>query len=107
MLKENEIVVSAHALLYRDIENTDKQVVISKNNTRRRVYNGYYFEDTGCHIYVSTYCSHIFQHKNKMRSFIVNKETKEWRDYQTTFAEHHKPDKENPVENNEVITLIR
>lgn len=93
-LNENELIVQAHAVKYHELEYDEKFVTITQNRTRRRIYNGWYFEDTGTHIYISTYYSGIFQHKAKMRNFIVNKVTKEWREL-TTIVEHHKPEKIN------------
>lgn len=91
VLQENEIVVSANAVKYHDIECHDNFVVVTQNHTRRRIYNGWHFEDTGSHIYISTFYAHIFQHKRKTRQFIVNTVTKEWRCYQSTIVEKHIP----------------
>lgn len=107
MLNESEIVVQAHAVKYHDIDYQDNYVVITQNRTRRRIYKGYYFEDTGSHIYVSTYCSGIFQHKHKIRNFIVNTVTKEWREFQHILIVEHKPEKKEPVENNRIDELTR
>lgn len=93
MLLENEIVVSACAVKYHDIECNENYIVVTQNRTRRRIYNGWHFEDTGAHIYISTFCCHVFQHKRKTRQFIVNTVTKEWRCYQSTFVEKHVPSK--------------
>lgn len=105
LLEENEIVVSANAVKYHGLEYHEKYVTITQNRTRRRVYNGYYFEDTGTHIYVSTFCSNIFQHKRKERKFIVNTVTKEWRDFVYKVVEVHVPERINPVENNTIPEL--
>jgi len=96
-IQQNEIIVSACQVKYHDIEYHDKYVVVTQNRTRRRVYAGWYFEDTGTHIYVSTYCSGMFQHKRKIRQFIVNTVTKEWRDFQSVIVERHKPEKVNKI----------
>jgi hypothetical protein len=101
----NEIVAHAHAVKYHELEYHDDFVVITQNRTRRRVYNGYHFEDTGVHIFVSTFVSHIFQHKAKTRSFLVNTITKEWKDYQSVIIEKHKPEKISPIENNLIKEL--
>lgn len=106
-LSDNEIVVTAQAVKYHDIEYHDSYVVVTQNRTRRRIYNGYYFEDTGAHIYVSLFYSHIFQCKKKLRQFIVNTITKEWRDFQSVIIEHHKPERIEPVKSNEHADLIR
>lgn len=97
MLNDNEIIANAQAVKYHDIEYHDKFVVITQNRTRRRVYDGYYFEDTGTNIYVSTFYSHLFQHKNKLRNFIVNTITKEWREYQSVIIEKHIPERKEPI----------
>lgn len=100
MLNSNEIIVNACPVRYSDVEYHDNYVVITQNRTRRRVYSGYYFEDTGTHIYVSTACSHWFQHKRKARQFILNTVTKEYRDLVTYEVERNHPERVNPVENN-------
>jgi predicted MPP superfamily phosphohydrolase len=105
MLKENEIVVQAHSVKYHDINYTDDYVVVTQHRTKRRIYNGFHFEDTGSHIYISTYCSGIFQHKYKVRNFVVNTVTKEWRNFETTILIRHKPDKIEKVESNEIENL--
>lgn len=104
-LNDNEIVAQAHAVKYHDIDYQDAYVVITQNRTRRRVYNGYHFEDTGSHIYVSTYCSDMFQHKYKVRNFIVNTVTKEWREFKHILVTEHKPEKKEPVNNNRIKDL--
>ena len=106
-LKENEIVVQAQAVKYHDIDYQEGYVVITQNRTRRRIYNGFYFDDTGNHIYVSTYCVGIFQHKTKIRNFIVNTVTKEWREFQHILIVEHKPEKKEPVENSQAFHLRR
>lgn len=100
MLNNTEIVVNACPVKYSDIEYHDNFVVITQNRTRRRVYAGYYFEDTGTHIYVSTACADMFQHKRKVRQFIVNTVTKEYRDLVTYEVEKNHPERVEPVENN-------
>ena len=104
-LEKNEIICSAQAVKYHDIEYSDDFVTITQNRTRRRVPNGYYFDDTGTHIYVSPYYSGIFQHKNKYRKFILNKETKEWRDFQAVIIEKHIPEKIEHKKNNTIERL--
>ena len=54
---------------------------------------------------VSTFYSHIFQHKAKVRYFVLNKETKEWRDWQTVIIERHTPEKLTPKESNIIEEL--
>lgn len=107
MFDKNEIIVHSQAVKYHHIEYHDNFVVVTQNHTRRRVYDGWYFEDTGTHIYVSTYCSGMFQHKKKMRQFIVNTVTKEWRDFQSVIVERHKPEKKEPVNIEPYADLIR
>lgn len=107
MLQENETITQAQPVKYQDIEYCDNYVVITQNRTRRRVYNGFHFEDTGTHIYISTYYADIFQHKNKIRRFIVNTVTKEWRDYQAIVIEKHKPEIKDPKENNFIKELVK
>lgn len=106
-LRENEIVVNAQRVKYHGIEYHDNFVTIEQNRTRRRVPKGYYFEDNGVEIYVSTFYSGIFQHQKKMRKFIVDKVTKEWRDFIGTLTEVHHPEKVEPVDNNEINQLKR
>lgn len=105
MLQENEIRCPAHAVKYHSIEYSDKYVTITQNRTRRRVPIGYYFEDTGNYIYVSPYYSCIFQHKKKVRMFILNMATKEWRDFPTVIIERHKPDIKEPKSDNTIKRL--
>jgi len=104
-LRENEIVVTAQRVKYRCVEYHDGFVTIEQNRTRRRVPKGYYFEDSGAEIYVSTFYSHIFQHQAKLRRFIVNKVTKEWRDFIGVSVEHFTPEKREPKDNNEIDEL--
>lgn len=106
-LQENEIIVQANAVKYHNVECHDNFIVVTQNHTRRRIYNGWFFEDTGTHIYISTYYSHIFQHKNKTRQFVVNTITKEWHDFQSVIIERHKPEKKEPVNIVPYADLIR
>jgi len=84
----DEIIVIGFPVKYHGIEYHDDYVVITQNRTRRRVPKGYYFEDTGVNIYVSPYYAHIFQHKKTKRNFILNKETKNWRNYEPIVTIH-------------------
>lgn len=104
-LLENEILCPAQRVKYRCIEYHDGYVTIEQNRTRRRVPDGYHFDDNGVYIYISTFYSHIFQHKAKVRYFVLNKETKEWRDWQTVIVERHRPEKLEPVEQNIIEEL--
>lgn len=104
-LQEGEIIVSANPVRYHDIAYFDDYIVVTQHRTRRRIYNGFYFEDTGSHIYLSTFVSGIFQCKRKERKFIVNTITKEWRDYTLTLVKHHHPEKKEPIPNNIINTL--
>jgi hypothetical protein len=106
-LQENEIVVAGNAVKYHAIEYAQNFVIITQNRIRRRIYKGWYFDDTGTHIYVSVYYSHIFQHKSKTRQFIVNTATKEWRDYQAIVIEHHKPERIEPKPTQPYADLIK
>lgn len=105
-LQEHEIVVSTHAVKYHDIEYHENYIVVTQHRTRRRVYKGYYFEDTGAHIYVSTYCSGMFQCKRKVRNFILDKFTKEWRE-NIVIVEHHVPERIEPIEIKPDESLIK
>lgn len=104
-LKPSEILCPAQRVKYRCVEYHDGYVTIEQNKTRRRVPDGYHFDDNGVYIYVSTFYSHIFQHKAKVRYFVLNKETKEWRDWQTVIVERHRPEKLEPVEQNIIEEL--
>lgn len=103
--RTDEIIVNAQRVKYHAIEYHDNYVTIEQNRTRRRVPKGYYFEDNGVEIYVSTFYSHIFQHQAKLRHFIVNKVTKEWRDFIGVEIEHYTPEKMEPIDNNEIKEL--
>ena len=92
---------------YHRIEYHDGYVTIEQNRTRRRVPDGYHFEDDGQYICVSTFYSHNFQHKTKIRYYVLNKETKEWRDWQTVIIERHTPEKKEAVKSNEINDLKR
>jgi hypothetical protein len=105
MLSVNEIVCTAYPVKYHDIEYHDDYIVVTQNKTRRRVYNGWYFEDTGAHIYISDYMVGMFQYKQRQRKFILNRETKEWCDYSTITIEKHKPELKETLENNELSSL--
>lgn len=105
VIQENEIIVYAQAVKYHNIEYCEKYITVTQNRTRRRVYNGYYFEDTGAHIYMSTFCADIFQHKRKIRQFVINTVTKEWREFQSVIIERHRPDKKEPKNNNIIENL--
>lgn len=107
MLQENEIIASANAVKYHNIEYTDRYVVIVQNRTRRRVPAGFYFEDTGTHIFVSVFYSGIFQHKRKIRQYIVNIVTREWRDLPSVVVERHKPEPKEPLQSNLHDDLIK
>lgn len=100
-----KLVATTHPVKYHNIEYHDEYIVVTQNKTRRRVYNGWYFEDTGSHIYISERCSGMFQHKFKIRKFWLDTETKEWRDYVDYTIEKHTPEKLNPLENNTIKRL--
>jgi hypothetical protein len=99
------LLCSAYAVKYHDIEYHEKYVVVTQNRTRRRVYKGYFFEDTGTHIYVSEICAGMFQHKHKKRMFMLDTKTGMWEDYQTTIFDRHIPEKCNAKENNIIEEL--
>lgn len=105
MLNCNEIIITANAVKYHDIEYCDNYIVVTQSRTRRRVYKGYYFEDTGTHIYISSYLACMFQAKSRQRSFIVNTITKEWREFETTIVEKHYAEKIEPIDNNIIEEL--
>lgn len=105
ILQPGEILCQAQRVKYNRIEYHDGYVAIEQNRTRRRVPDGYHFDDNGVYIYVSTFYSHIFQHKAKVRYFVLNKETKEWRDWQTVIVERHQPEKIAPVNHNIIEEL--
>ena len=106
-MRPGEIHSTAHRVNYHRIEYHDGYVTIEQNRTRRRVPDGYHFDDNGVYIYISTFYSHIFQHKAKVRYFVLNKETKEWRDWQTVIIERHTPEKREAKESNEINELKR
>lgn len=107
MLKENEVFASAVKVKYHDIEYCDKYIVLTQNRTRRRVYNGYYFEDFGSCIHISTFCADMFQHGRKVFRYIVNTVTKEWRKADEVLIERNIPKHIEAVENNEINQLKR
>ena len=51
-LLENEILCTAQRVKYHRIEYHDGYVTIEQNRTRRRVPDGYHFEDDGQYIAV-------------------------------------------------------
>jgi hypothetical protein len=97
--------VIANPVKYHDIEYHDNYIVVTQNQTRRRIYKGWYFEDTGTHIYISTYYSNIFQCKTKTKAFWLDLETKEWKPYIDYKVEKHTPEKLNPIESNFIKRL--
>jgi|GEM_PF-5341983 len=101
----SNIIVSAVQIKYSHIDYFDNYVVITQNRTIRRVYSGFYFYDNGSEIYVSTTCVGMFQHRKKIKRFILNTETKEWNDYETITVERHFPDKILPIESNQINSL--
>lgn len=105
ILHLDEILCPAQGVKYHRVEYHDGYVTIEQNRTRRRVPDGYHFDDNGQYIYVSTFYSGIFQHKAKVRYFVLNKETKEWRDWQTVIIERHTPEKLTPKESNIIEEL--
>jgi hypothetical protein len=107
MLADNEIICTTYGVKYHQIEYHDDYIVVTQNRTRRRVYNGWYFEDTGNYIFLSDYVAGIFQHKKKQRKFILNTETKEYRDYSNVLVEKHKPEIKEALENNKIKNLER
>lgn len=104
-LKPNEILCPAQRVKYFSVEYYDKYIVVEQNQTRRRVPKGYYFDDDGIYIYLSTFYSVLFQHKQKIRYFVLNKDTKEWRDWQSVFMERHTPEKKEALKNNIIEEL--
>lgn len=104
-LQENEILSTAYAVKYHGIDYADGYIVVEQNRTRRRVPDGFYFEDTGTNIYIAEYYAGLFQHKARSRKFVVNTVTKEWRVWETVKVTRHRPEKEECVENNEIDDL--
>jgi hypothetical protein len=106
MLAENEIIVSGYPVKYHDINYCDNYVLLTQNRTKRRIPNGYYFEDTGVHLYVSGYYSHLFQSKQRQKLFILNRLTKEWKNVEPVVIEKHIPEKKQVVEK-ELLNELR
>lgn len=104
-LKEGEILCTAQRVKYHRIEYHEGYVTIEQNRTRRRVPDGYHFGDDGQYIDVSTFYSHLFQHKAVIHRFVLNKETKEWRPFRTVLVERHSPEPLEPVISNEINEL--
>lgn len=104
-VEDNRIICRAYPVKYRRIEYGENYVTIEQNRTRRRVPKGYYFEDTGAHIYVSSFYADIFQHKSSHRLFYLDKETKEWEALNPVEITTHRPTKHDAVESNIVEEL--
>ena len=104
-IKECEILCTAHRVKYHRIEYHDGYVTIEQNRVRRRVPDGYHFEDDGQYICISTFYSHIFQHKSGIHRFVLNRETKEWREWQTVTIERYTPEKIEVKESNIINEL--
>lgn len=102
---EDFIIEKAYPVKYHSVEYYDRYVVVTQNRIRRRVYNGYFFDDNGEYIYISEICVGMFQHKKKPKIYSVNTETKTWEEYVTVTAVKHRPEKMNPVERNEITIL--
>jgi hypothetical protein len=105
LLNSEEIIVQANPVKYHDIDYHDGYIVVTQNRTRRKIPKGYFFEDNGSYIYISTWYSFMFQHKQKTRSFILNKETKEFRDYEHIKITKHQPEKVEPKQSNTIERL--
>lgn len=104
-LRPGEILCPAQRVKYHAIEYSDEYVTITQNRTRRRVPKGYYFDDDGRSIFISTFYSPIFQYQHRIKHFVLNKDTKEWRDWQQVYIERHKPEKIAAIESNEIDIL--
>lgn len=103
-LKDNEILVTAYPVRYTTAEYCDDYVTITQNRTRRRVYNGYHFDDDGRRIWVSESCCY-FQCGRKPYKYVVNTVTKEWRRYHDVIVERHFAEHHEPIEQNEINDL--
>lgn len=106
-LKKNEIICSAYPVKYTHIDYYDDYIVVEQNRTRRRVPKGYYFLDDGRYIHISPYYTGPFQHKQKIKKYILNTVTKEWEDYQTVIVERNRPHAVDCVESNIIEELRR
>lgn len=105
MISEGEILCWAYPVKYSSIEETDEYIIIVQNRIRRRIPKGYYFNDSGARIYISEFYAYSFQHSPKKRAFILNKETKEWRDGEYVEIKRNIPEKIVPVPDNTIIEL--
>lgn len=95
-----KIVVRAYPVKYYRVEYEDNYVVVTQGSTRRRVYKGFFFEDSGTHIWISSPCADMFQHGQKVRRYEVDTETKEWNIYEEIIVERHSAPKQEPKDNN-------
>lgn len=102
---DGKILCRAYPVKYRIVEYSERYVTIEQNRTRRRIPVGYFFEDTGTHIYVSSFYADIFQHKEKSKMYLLDRKTKEWEEVHTVMTETHRPGKIEPRENNIVEDL--
>lgn len=104
-LKEYEILCPSQRVKYSHVEYCDGYVVVEQNRTRRRIPDGYYFSDNGIYIYLSTFYSNLFQHKKAIKHFILNKKTKEWREWIDVVVERHIPAEIQEVKDNFIVEL--
>lgn len=104
-MEDNLIVVAAYPVKYHDIEYNDDYITVTQNMTRRRVPKGYFFEDTGTHIYISSFYADIFQHKWKRKRFLLNKNTKDWSVYEKTEISKHSAIMVKPIKDNIIKEL--
>ena len=106
-LGSGEILCTAHRVKYSHVEKHEGYIVVEQNRTRRRVPDGYHFYDDGRSICLSVFYSCFFQHKQAARKFVLNKETKEWREWHDVIIERHQPERVNPKDSNEINDLKR
>lgn len=100
-----KINVSTYSIKYNEIEYCEGFILLIQNRIRRRIPNGYYFEDTGSHIYISQGYAHLFQHGQKRKDFIVDTDTKEW-EYAVKITSHI-PERMGKLDSNIIDSLKR
>jgi len=105
VLQGNEIVVMAYPVKYISVERGNGFITVAQNGTRRRVYDGWHFDDDGRRVWVSASAC-CFQHGRKGRRFIVDTVTKRWRELETVTVERHRPESIAPVGDN-IINELR
>ena len=87
-----KLLVLAYPVKYHSIEYRHEFVVVRQNKTKKRIYKGWYFEDNGCELYISTAKCAGFQHSPKIKKFLLDTATKGWEIAENIEVKVHVPE---------------